>query len=195
MGSALTGTNRPLIITSGMAAPTEADDGDPGYARFQSEQAALAMANHDVRSMVVRLPPAVHGKGDQHGFIPQLVALAEAKGMSAWIGDGENCWPSVHRLDAAHLFRLALQKGLPGSRYHALDEEGVPTRVIAQAIGRRLNVPVVSLPIDEAADHFGFLAHILALDIQASSAVTRDRLNWKPVQPGLIADIEEGAYS
>lgn len=194
MGQALSGSGHPLIITSATAAPTEDDDGEPDYPRYPPEQATLAMAQQGVRSMVVRLPPTVHGAGDKTGFVRQLMALAGDKGISAWIGDGQNRWPSVHRLDAAHLFRLTLEKGTAGSRYHAVDEEGVPSRDIAEAIGRRLNLPAVSLPAPDAGDHFGFLGHILALDIHASSAVTRDVLDWQPTHPGLIADIEKGDY-
>jgi nucleoside-diphosphate-sugar epimerase len=194
MGQALSGSGHPLIITSATAGPTEDDDGDPGYPRFTSEQATLAMAREGVRSMVMRLPPTVHGAGDENGFIPRLFSLARDKGVSAWIGDGQNRWPSVHRLDAARLFRLALEQGGAGARYHAVDEEGVATKEIAQAIGHRLNLPAVSLPSADAADHFGFLGHILNLDIYASSAVTRDFLNWQPVRSGLIKDIEHGAY-
>ena len=194
MGHALSGSGHPLIITSATAAPTEDDDGDPDYPRYRSEQATLAMAREGVRAMVVRLPPTVHGAGDKSGFVPRLFTLAQDKGVSAWIGDGQNRWPSVHRLDAARLFRLALETGTGGSRYHAVHEEGVLTKDIAEAIGRRLNLPAVSLPSADAADHFGFLGHILALDIHAFSAATRDQLNWQPVQPGLIADIEEGVY-
>ena len=138
MGKALSGSGNPLIITSGPAAPTEDDDGDPGYARYPSEQAALAMAQQGVRSMVIRLAPTVHGMGDRNGFIPRMITLARDKGASAWIGDGQNRWPSVHRLDAARLFRLALEHGMAGGRYHAIDEEGLSTRQIAEAIGRRL---------------------------------------------------------
>ena len=194
MGKALSGSGHPLVITSGPAAPTEDDDGDPGYARYASEQAALAFASQRVRSMVVRLAPTVHGGGDRNGFIPRLIALARDKGVSAWIGDGQNRWPSVHRLDAARLFRLALESGTAGGRYHAIDEEGLSTRQIAEAIGRRMNLPTVSLPPTEAAEYFGFLSHILTLDIHASSAATRDLLNWRPVKPGLIRDIESDTY-
>lgn len=195
MGEALSGTGHPLIITSATAAPTEDDDGDPDYPRYPSEQATLALAIRGVRSMVVRLPPTVHGTGDKTGFIAQLLTLAREKGVSAWVGDGQNRWPSVNRLDAAHLFRLALEQGTAGARYHAVDEEGVGTRRIAEAIGRRLNLPVVSVPSSDAATHFGFLGHILALDIHASSAATRKALDWQPVQPGLLADIEGAAYA
>ena len=194
MGLALSGSDHPLIITSATAAPTEDDGGDLGYVRYPSEQATLALAGEGVRSMVVRLPPTVHGDGDRSGFVPRLIALARDKGVSAWVGNGRNRWPSVHRLDAAHLFRLALEHGTAGGRYHAIYEEGIPTREIAEAVGRRLDLPVVSLPASEAADHFGFLGHILALDIPASSAATRDLLGWEPVQPGLVEDIEMGEY-
>ncbi len=190
MGAALSGSGHPLIITSGPAARTEEDDGDPAYPRYRSEQATLALASQGVRSMVLRLPTTVHGNGDRTGFMSRLIALAREKGVSAWIGDGRNTWPSVHRLDAARLFRLALEQGTAGRRYHAMDEEGVPTRQIAEAIGRRLGLPAASVPATDAADHFGFLGHVLALDIHASSVATREQLNWHPVQPGLIEDIE-----
>lgn len=195
MGAALAGTHRPLIITSATAAPTEDDDGDPGYARYPSEQATLNMAKQGVRSMVVRLPPTVHGSGDTSGFMPRLIALARSTGVSAWIGEGQNRWPSVHRLDAAHLFRLALENGSAGGRFHAVQEEGVQTRKIAEAIGRCLKLPAASLPATDAADHFGFLGHILAMDIRASSRATQDRLGWQPAQPGLIEDVEGQAYA
>lgn len=194
VGSALAGTGHPLITTSATAAPTEDDDGDPKYPRYPSEQATLSMAGDGVRSMVIRLPPTVHGVDDRNGFVPRLFALAETKGMSAWIGEGQNRWPSVHRLDAAHLFRLALENGAPGSRYHAVDEEGVSTKDIAETIGRRLDLPAVSLPASEATVHFGFLGHILALDIHASSAATRNLLGWQPTHPSLIQDIKGQTY-
>lgn len=197
MGAALVETNRPLIITSATAtaAPTEDDDGDPDYPRYPSEQAALSMAKEGVRSMVVRLPPTVHGAGDKSGFMPRLISLARTKGVSAWIGNGLNCWPSVHRLDAAQLYLLALENGSAGSRFHAVQEEGVQTKKIAEAIGRRLNLPAVSLPPAGAAEHFGFLGHILAMDIHASSHATQDQLGWQPTQPRLIEDVEGQAYA
>lgn len=190
MGEALTGTGLPLITTSATAAPTEADDGDPGYVRYPAEQATLALAAQGVRSMVVRLPPTVHGDEDRTGFIPRLIALALEKGRSVWIGAGQNRWPSVHRRDAAHLFRLALENGKAGSRYHAVHEEGIPTRDIAEAIGKRLNQPAGSIPAQEAPDHFGFLAHILEMDIHATSIATQKALGWSPKHPGLIEDIK-----
>ncbi len=189
MGAALQGTGHPLIITSATHAPTEAEDGDPGYVRYPSEQATLAMGAQAVRSMVVRLPPTVHGDEDRTGFIPRLITLAQEKGQSAWIGEGQNRWPSVHRRDAAHLFRLALENGAAGSRFHAVHEEGIPTRDIARAIGRRLGLPAVSIPTQQATSHFGFLGHILAMDIHASSFETQSKLEWTPKHPGLIEDI------
>lgn len=189
MGAALEGSGRPLIITSGTAGVTEADDGPPSYPRYPSEQATLAMAEHGVRAMVMRLPPTVHGDGDVTGFIPRLMALAQEKGVSAWIGAGTNTWPSVHRLDAARLFRLALERGRPGARYHAVHDEAVPTRSIAEAIGARLGLPAASLPADAAEDHFGFLSSIYAHDIKATSVATKAELHWQIKEPGLLEDI------
>lgn len=191
MGAALTGTGRPFIITSGTAAPTEAEDGPPGYPRYPSEQATLAMSARSVRAMVVRLPPTVHGAGDLTGFIPRLFSLAQEKRVSAWIGDGQNTWPSVHRLDAAHLFHLALENGRSGARYHAVQDEAVPTRAIAQAIGHRLGLPAASISTEEATGHFGFLAPIFGRDIKASSRTTQAELSWQPTRFGLLQDIAE----
>lgn len=190
MGDALTGTDHPLIMTSATHAPTEVEDGDPDYVRYPAEQATLAMAAQGVRSMVVRLPPTVHGDEDKTGFIPRLIALAREKGQSAWIGEGQNRWPSVHRRDAAHLFRFALEKGTAGSRYHGVHEEGIPTRDIAEAIGRRLDLPAVSIPANQAATHFGFLGHVLAMDIHATGIATQGNLGWSPKHRGLIEDIK-----
>jgi nucleoside-diphosphate-sugar epimerase len=195
MGTALAGTGHPFIITSGTAAPTEAEDGPPGYPRYPSEQATLTLAARNVRSMVIRLPPTVHGAGDLTGFIPRLFALAQQKGVSAWVGEGQNTWPSVHRLDAAHLFRLAMEKGQPGSRFHAVQDEALPTRSIAEAIGRRLGLPSASLAARQAADHFGFLAPILAHDIKATSHATREKLGWQPTHQGLLQDIDQMPFA
>lgn len=201
MGSVLEGSDRPLLVTGGVAslAPgrvaTE-DDAPPAvsdtYPRA-SEAAAEALAARGGRASMVRLSPSVHGEGE-HGFVPMFIDLAREKGVSAYIGDGLNRWPAVHRLDAARLYRLALEKGDGGIRYHGVADEGVPTRDIAEVIGRRLNVPVVSKSPEEAAAHFGFLGFFFGLDCPASSALTQQRLGWKPVHPGLIADLDQPYY-
>jgi len=199
LGSALAGTDRPLIVTSGTLLAqrqgplaTEEDAHNPNFPR-KSEDAALALAGRGVRASVLRLPPSVHGSGD-HGFVPQLISIAREKGGSAFIGDGLNRWPAVHRLDAAHLYRFVLEKGNAGATYHGVADEGVSTREIAEAIGRGLNVPVVSKSREEAADHFGWIARFFGIDGPASSAQTQQRLGWKPVQRGLIADLKEEHY-
>jgi nucleoside-diphosphate-sugar epimerase len=142
---------------------------------------------------VVRFPPTVHGRGD-HGFIPMLIDIARNKGVSGYPGDGSNRWPAVHRLDAAHLFRLAVESAPAGARLHGVGEGGIPVREIAEVIGRRLGLPVVAIPPEEAAGHFGFLGAFFALDCPASSALTQQLLGWHPAQPGLIADLEQGHY-
>ncbi len=199
LGSALAGSDRPLVVSSGSliaqargAFVTEEDAADSKFPR-KSEQAALAMAALGGRGMVLRLPPSVHGNGD-HGFVPRLIAIARENSVSAYVGDGLNRWPAVHRLDAAHLYRLALEKGVAGTRYHAIADQGVTTRDIATVIGRRLNMPVVTKSREEAADHFGWMAMFFAMDGPASSAKTREELGWHPVQPGLIADLDHGHY-
>jgi nucleoside-diphosphate-sugar epimerase len=199
LGSALAGSDRPLIVTSGTllaqrqgSFATEEDAPNPSFPR-KSEEAALALAACGVRASVLRLPPSVHGNGD-HGFVPRLISIAHEKGVSAFIGDGLNRWPAVHRLDAAHLYRLALEKSSVAARYHGVADEGVPTREIAEVIGRHLNVPVVSKSREEAADHFGWIARFFGMDGPASSAQTQDRLGWRPVQPGLIADLNAEHY-
>jgi len=167
---------------------TEEDASNPSFPR-KSEEAALALATRGVRASVLRLPPSVHGNGD-HGFVPRLISIAREKGVSAFIGDGHNRWPSVRRFDAARLYRLVLETSSVGARYHGVADEGVPTREIAEVIGRQLNVPVVSRSREEAADHFGWIALFFGLDAPASSALTQQRLGWGPVQPGLIADLK-----
>jgi nucleoside-diphosphate-sugar epimerase len=142
---------------------------------------------------VLRLPPSVHGNGD-HGFVPRLISIAREKGVSAYIGNGLNRWPAVHRLDAAHLYRLALEKGTAGVSYHGVGDEGVPTREIAEVIGRHLNLPVVSKSREEAADHFGWIARFFGIDGPASSALTQERLGWRPTQVGLIDDLNAEHY-
>jgi nucleoside-diphosphate-sugar epimerase len=199
LGGALAGSDRPLIVASGTllvqrqgSLATEEDRPNPTFPR-KSEEAALALASRGVRASVVRLPPSVHGTGD-HGFVPRLIGIAREKGVSAFIGDGLNRWPAVHRLDAAPLYRLALEKNSAAARYHGVADEGIPTREIAEVIGRHLNVPVVSKSREEAADHFGWIAHFFRIDAPASSAQTQQRLGWRPVQPGLIADLNAEHY-
>jgi nucleoside-diphosphate-sugar epimerase len=199
LGGALAGSDRPLIVTSGTlivqrqgSLATEEDAPNPSSPR-KSEAAALALTARGVRASVLRLPPSVHGEGD-HGFVPRLISIAREKGVSAFIGDGLNRWPAVHRLDAAHLYRLALEKGSAAARYHGVGDEGVPTRQIAEVIGRHLNLPVVSKSREEAADHFGWMALFFGMDGPASSAQTQERLGWRPVQPGLISDLNAEHY-
>jgi len=199
LGSALAGSERPLVVTSGTLLlqrrgllATEEDAPIPSFPR-KSEQAAAAMASRGVRVSVLRLPPSVHGDGD-HGFVPALIKLAREKGDSAFVGDGLNRWPAVHRLDAAHLYRLVLEKGSAGASYHGIGDEGVPFKDIAGVIGRRLHVPVVSKSSEEAVTHFGWLAHFAGVDCAASSKLTEEKLEWQPKQPGIIADLERGTY-
>jgi nucleoside-diphosphate-sugar epimerase len=198
LAAALAGSNRSLVVTSGTLLiqrqgplATELDAPIPSFPR-KSEQAA-AMASRGVRVSVLRLPPSVHGDGD-HGFVPALIKLAGEKGASAYVGDGLNRWPAVHRLDAAHLYRLVLEKGSAGASYHAIGDEGVPFRDIANVIGRRLHVPVVSRSPEQAAHHFGWLAHFVGVDCPASSKLTEEKLGWQRKQPGIIADLERGNY-
>jgi nucleoside-diphosphate-sugar epimerase len=198
MGEALAGTERPLVIASGTPAvpgrlATESDDISafgPVALRGANARMAIALASRGVRSSVVRLPRSVHGEGDVHGFIPRLIAIAREKGVSGYVGDGSSRWPAVHVLDAAQLFRLAVEMAPAGSVWHAVGDEAVPTREMAEVIGRKLNLPTTPAP----ADQFGFLGMVLASDQPASSTQTRTLLGWQPVRPGLIADMESGHY-
>jgi len=200
IGGVLEGSDRPLLITSGVAllAPgrtaTEADE-PPKPSPFprKSEEAAAALVACGVRASTVRLAPSVHGHGD-HGFVPILIGIAREKGVSAYIGDGQNRWPAVHRLDAARVYRLALERGTKNGHLHAVAEEAVRFKEIAEVIGRRLNIPVVSKSPAEAAGHFGWFAMFAGIDAPTSSARTRAQLEWKPEQPGLIADLDHPAY-
>jgi nucleoside-diphosphate-sugar epimerase len=202
IGSALGGADRPLVASFATLAlmpgqlATEDTSYDPtffGAPRAESEDTMRAMALRGIRTSILRLPPIVHGAGD-HGFAPQLIQLARKKKESAYVGQGLNRWPSVHRLDAARLFRLALEKGPAGGTYNAVAEEGIPFRDIASLIGRRLNVPVVSKSPAEAAKHFGFLAPFLPVDNPTSSRLTQQRLGWTPTQTGLHDDLEHADY-
>jgi nucleoside-diphosphate-sugar epimerase len=158
-----------------------------------SELAAMPFAARDVRVSVLRLPPSVHGEGD-YAFVPALIGIARARGLSAYVGEGRNVWPAVHRLDAARLFRLALEHAEPGMLLNAIGDEGVPFRDIAETIGRHLDVPVKSLTAEESREHFGTFAVFAAFDVPASSARTRQRFGWRPAAPGLIADLDQGHY-
>ncbi len=180
MALALEGSGKPFIMTThnnGTAA----------------EELMRSMAERGVRTSIIELCPSVHGEGDT-GFVPQLIEIARAKGVSAYVEDGSNRWPAVHRLDAAQLYRLALEKAPAGSRFNGVADEGIPFRDIASAISKQLHVPVVSISRDEAAEHFGFLGMLAALDIPRSNAITRDVLGWKPVQPTLLADLQQAHY-
>jgi nucleoside-diphosphate-sugar epimerase len=208
-GEALAGSGRPFLIASGtlgvavgrVATERDGHDADPALAAWgagpQTRQAtaelALSLASRGVRSSVVRLPPTNHGEGD-NGFMATLVGIARDKGVSGYIGDGSNRWPAVHRLDSAHLFRLALEQAPAGSTLHAVADEGVPIRAVAEVIGRHLDVPVVSVPPEQAAEHFSWLGGFIGADSPASSALTRELLGWQPTQPGLIEDLDKGHY-
>ena len=202
LGTALAGSDRPLVIASGTALvspgrlATEESVSAISSAvipRVASEEAATLMATRGVRAALMRLSPTVHGDGD-HGFVPMLINLAREKGVSAYIGDGRNRWNAVHRIDAARLFRLAIEKATAGARFHAVAEEGIAFRDIAEVIGRRLNIPVVSKSPEEAANHFGWIGAFAGIDCPASSKLTQERLGWRPVQPTLLTDLEQGSY-
>lgn len=206
IGAALAGTGKPFVAASGTPAipgapgvpgqvATESDviavnSRSPMAGRAANARTLLGLADRGVRAAVVGLPRSVHGDGDRHGFVPRLIGLAREQGVSGYPGDGSSRWPAVHVLDAAHLFRLAIEQAPAGTRLHAVGDEGVPVRDIAAAIGRHLDVPAETRP----AEDFGFLGLLLSIDQPASATLTRELLGWQPVQPGLLADIEKGHY-
>ena len=201
MGEVLAGSDRPLIITSGTGAgrpgtvSRESDRFPPDHPnpRIASEQAADAVEAHG-RQGDVRAPAAGPRAAGDHGFVPILIGIARDKGRAAYVGDGKNRWPAVHRLDAARVYRLALEKGTAGARYNAIAEEGVPLRALEEVIGRHLNLPVVSLSPEEAADYYGWFAAFAAMDMPASSDWTRQTLGWAPTGPDLMTDLENEDY-
>ncbi len=202
IGGALAGSDRPFIVTSGTALVSPGrlatEDiipvgGSTAHPRIASEEAADAVAALGVRVSVLRLSPSVHGDGD-HGFVPMLINIAREKGVSAYIGDGQNRWTAVHRLDAARLYRLALENAATGTRFHGVAEEGIAFKDIAEVIGRHLTIPVVSIAPEQAADNFGWFAGFASLDIPASSKATREKLGWHPEYSELITDMEQGSY-
>jgi nucleoside-diphosphate-sugar epimerase len=202
MLDALAGTGKPFVGTSGTLVLAMAGldrtgtetDALPGGPRIDAENLTIAAAARGVRSSVVRLPPTVHSELDRHGFIPTLIGMARAHGVAAYVGDGANRWPAGHTLDAARLYRLALEAAPAGSRLHAVGDEGVPFRQIAQAIGRNLGQPATSIAPDEAEKYLGFLGALAQLDNPTSSELTRELLGWRPTHPGLLADMDEGHY-
>jgi nucleoside-diphosphate-sugar epimerase len=202
MGEALEGSDKPFIITSGTALvkpgvlATEDMESSHDVTKFPrvSETVGLAFAAKGVRAMAIRLSPSVHGEGDHHGFVPILVATARQKGVVAYVGDGQNCWNAVHRLDAAHLYRLALESGEAGARYHAVGDEAITLKSISETIGQHLNLPVKSISPEAAADHFGWFATMIQLNCPASSKFTQEHLGWHPFRPSLNEDLAAGIY-
>jgi nucleoside-diphosphate-sugar epimerase len=208
-GEALAGTDKPFAIASGVlglapgsvatedngleSTPATASINSGPQTRHGTAHTTLALASQGVRSSVVRLAPTVHGDGDK-GFMAALVRIARAKGSAGYVGDGSARWPAIHQLDAAKLFRLAVEKAPAATVLHAVAEEGVLTRAIAEVIGRHLELPVVSIAPEDANEHFGFLGNFLQMDSPASNKITRELLDWEPTQPGLIEDLEEGHY-
>ena len=200
IGDALAGTEYPLVFASGVIGmtpghvATEHDAPSAGlHPRVATAAAALALASRGVRVMSMRFAPTVHGEGD-YGFMHTIAQIARQKGVSGYVGDGENRWPAVHRLDAATLVRLGLERGVAGSSLHAVAEESVRLREVAEVIGRHLNLPVVSVPADQAAEHFGWMGMFIGADSPVSSALTREWMGWTPTHPGLLADLNEGHY-
>jgi len=201
MAEALHGSDKPLVIASGILLAsgrtgTEADAADLGEGasgRGATETVVIAAAEHGVRGIVIRLSPSVHGEGD-HGFVPQLIATARQAGVVAFVGDGANRWPAVHRLDAARLFRLAVEGAAPGAVLHAVAEEGIAMRAIAETIGQELGIPVRSLSREEAPAHFTWMARFVQIDKPTSSTLTRKTMGWQPQHKGLLADMRESGY-
>jgi len=194
---ALSGSDRPFVLSSVMShGRTEDDVPDPAerpdLPRLPAEVTALASAARGVRASVIRLPQ-VHGEGD-HAFVPAVIGIARAKGVSAYVGDGSTRWAAVHRDDAAVLYRLALENAPAGTVLHAVDDEGVPGREIAEVIGRRLDLPVTSVPVEEASAHFGWLGHFVSSDLSGTSTLTRERFGWTPTRIGLLADLDQDYY-
>jgi nucleoside-diphosphate-sugar epimerase len=208
-GEALAGSDRPFVLASGLLGlepgrvATEQDGhgshaavaafGGGPPARWETAEFTLSLASRGVRSSIVRLPPTNHGDGD-NGFMATIVGIAREKGVSGYIADGANRWPAVHRLDSARLFRLAVEQAPAGSTLHAVADEGVPIREVAEVIGRHLDVPVASVAAEDAGEHFTWLGGFLGLDAPASSALTRELLGWEPTRPGLIEDLDQGHY-
>jgi len=202
IGDALAGSGRPFLLASGVASPkqgqmlTENDKSPfhgPDSPRGGSENLALEYVDRGVHTVSLRFAPTVHGAGD-HGFIALLVGIARDKGVAAYVADGANRWPAVHRSDAAQVVRLGLEKAPAGTLLHAVSEEGVPTREIAEAIGRGLNLPVTSVAPEDARQHFGWVGGFFGMDIPASSALTQELLGWSPTGPTLIQDLDAGSY-
>ncbi len=200
LATTLKGSGRPLVITTGTAlvspgrVATERDRPDGAtHPRVRSEEIAVSYADRGVRVSIVRPAPSVHGKGDK-GFVPILINIAREKGVSGYIGDGSNRWPAVHRLDAAQLYVLGLESAPAGSVLHAIGEEGISTREIAEVIGRKLDLPTESIDPDNAAEHFGWMGAFFGLDAPASSALTQEMTGWRPTHVGLIGDLEQGHY-
>ncbi|MEP7284405.1 MAG: SDR family oxidoreductase [Chloroflexota bacterium] len=199
IGAVLAGSDRPFVVSAGTPGlvegrvVTEDDTTEPMIGRF-SEVAALLLTAQGVRVSVIRLPRSVHGEGDYHGFVPRLINMARSTGVAGYPGNGSYRWPAVHRLDAARLFRLALESAPAGTRLHAVGDEGIAVRDIAASISRHLNLPVASVPLSEAEARFGFLGRVLTFDCPSSSALTQERFGWHPEQPGLIADLDQGHY-
>jgi nucleoside-diphosphate-sugar epimerase len=200
LGDALAGTGKPLVGTSGTLAlahlgrpGTEEDAGAPG-GRIDAENAVIGFAERGIRSSVVRVPPITHSTLDRHGFARSLIAIAKQTRVAGYPADGANRWPAGHTLDVGHLYRLALEGAPAGTRWHAVGDEGIPMREIAQSIGDHLGIPAASIPDDRLEAHFGFLAMLIALDNPTTSHATRRILGWEPTHPGLIADFDNGDY-